>query len=1133
MSVSTVVMDKDVPDPPPDLQEAPQEEPQRTEPCDQGKLFWNLPRVYKEHLLVEPFFERFSVPNRLTSADIRYFVGGLLELSQLCHEIVINTPVKGYRVNLVLREFLIFQLDHFVELTFRDRIFMDSLRSVRKNDDAVRVLILFLKQCRSVFLSRWDQACDAKLDALSSDTLKNRWVVAQSLADSISIQASLVEELDMRLCVDFPFSRQVELSLCNANVPKSAYLAFVTVSVIFAAAVIVLVWCGRGSAMELYTPILVTVMMVYSMALAFILFIIAYRSSSIMTWYARELGTNHAKSYFEDDIRKRSAAAKEKVIEFFLHSSDKTAVRTLSLKASLVNRQVLLVGVIEDPNLTVCSWNYCAHQATDVPPDQAIGKSISALVDPQSLPFVKNLFRGVSETCSEQKRIVFNSIRKGKVAVKAIATKAEVDGMRINLLVGTVLEEEEQAMMSYYSASALCALTRKLNEIGVIDPYVREIITANGWNALKVRSTQAIRYWKHTVLSDHLASLRELESTRPFQLWHDSKLPAEFFSSSGLIQNVVRLLFRACSGDDASTPLDIKIFYLCYKEEECELMLARFELPSPGFFREKMRNRVIEAVNNFAFVMSASANVIETLFPISQSPVSTQRDALSTIARSDLHMFVCTFIIYEPEPVYRMHLGNYCSDSQDRFFIVESVEALNTLLDDLGTDVSAALLSEGEPLFDEMVKVCRAHGATVVVCREFVEDPRRLVSESHEGPPQHAGSVDFVLHKPIKSASWTWFLTFLRDIRKQQRTIGAPAVHECQHVQDLVKNANSSIEVVRDVITNGIMVRKTVRLQVGYRSHESVTNEVEIMSRLGSHQCIVRYISSNMPEPGVFCIYMEYCQLGAIDDYLSKRPTHLLTMKQLKPYARQLLCAVAHLQENGIAHRDIKPANVFLYDEAQLKLGDFGSATRQASHGGVLAGGTLQYSAPERFLNSNGTDWTDDPMRRLYAEDMWSVGMTLLSLVRELPSLMRQAITTPDMLDVFVKLRQKNMELPINIAGDPETPGLSTMCKRFLRRMLTMDPSLRPMASELLTDPFLTSETVVAEESLRESQLSQNLFSQPSQTGNSAGTFTQFTAGDTGDLDDEDACVIINPLTLFPSRSTEEGRWREEERRWV
>lgn len=64
---------------------------------------------------------------------------------------------------------------------------------------------------------------------------------------------------------------------------------------------------------------------------------------------------------------------------------------------------------------------------------------------------------------------------------------------------------------------------------------------------------------------------------------------------------------------------------------------------------------------------------------------------------------------------------------------------------------------------------------------------------------------------------------------------------------------------------------------------------------------------------------------------------------------RQLLLGCAYLHDNKIIHRDLKLGNVFLNDELEIKIGDFGLATLVDFTGEKKKTlcGTPNYIAPE------------------------------------------------------------------------------------------------------------------------------------------------------------------------------------------
>ena len=74
---------------------------------------------------------------------------------------------------------------------------------------------------------------------------------------------------------------------------------------------------------------------------------------------------------------------------------------------------------------------------------------------------------------------------------------------------------------------------------------------------------------------------------------------------------------------------------------------------------------------------------------------------------------------------------------------------------------------------------------------------------------------------------------------------------------------------------------------------------------------------------GAVCIVMEMLRGETLGSKLRRRP---LTIQQLVRYARQVAAALRHAHARGIVHCDLTPANIFITEEDEVKVLDFGLA---------------------------------------------------------------------------------------------------------------------------------------------------------------------------------------------------------------
>ncbi|GCE97372.1 Chk1 protein kinase [Zygosaccharomyces mellis] len=163
-------------------------------------------------------------------------------------------------------------------------------------------------------------------------------------------------------------------------------------------------------------------------------------------------------------------------------------------------------------------------------------------------------------------------------------------------------------------------------------------------------------------------------------------------------------------------------------------------------------------------------------------------------------------------------------------------------------------------------------------------------------------------------------------------------------------------------------------------SEKDVVGEVILQSKCCKHHNVLKVIDCNIAHDYLW-IAMEMADGGDLFDKIE--PDIGVDSEVAQFYFQQLVSAVSYLHEEcGVAHRDIKPENLLLDKNGNLKLADFGLASKFRRKDGSKRlcydqRGSPQYMAPE-ILHYD----------EYYADvtDIWSIGVLLfVILTGELP----------------------------------------------------------------------------------------------------------------------------------------------------
>jgi serine/threonine-protein kinase len=122
-----------------------------------------------------------------------------------------------------------------------------------------------------------------------------------------------------------------------------------------------------------------------------------------------------------------------------------------------------------------------------------------------------------------------------------------------------------------------------------------------------------------------------------------------------------------------------------------------------------------------------------------------------------------------------------------------------------------------------------------------------------------------------------------------------------------------------------------------------------------------------------YCLAMEYAEHGDLGAWLAGKGA------QSERFVRREIAAILKtldaLHRGQAMHRDLTPFNVFVCEDEQLKLGDFGIAAHQLSHRGVTADAFNPFNAPTEIAWGNVRRWQQ-------RDDIYQVGLIAAMLLR-------------------------------------------------------------------------------------------------------------------------------------------------------
>lgn len=277
-------------------------------------------------------------------------------------------------------------------------------------------------------------------------------------------------------------------------------------------------------------------------------------------------------------------------------------------------------------------------------------------------------------------------------------------------------------------------------------------------------------------------------------------------------------------------------------------------------------------------------------------------------------------------------------------------------------------------------------------------------------------------------------------IEKIRTNTGEPYIKKYKKIRLLGKGGFARCYELFDEETHKSYAVKIIKKTslIKSRTKQKLISEIKIHKSL-NHENIVKFEHYFEDAENVY-VLLELCYNQTLHELVKRRKK--LTELEAQYYVFYIVKTLQYLHNLKIIHRDLKLANIFLTENMQIKLGDFGLATQLEFDGERKRSlcGTPNYIAPEILNGKTGHS---------FEVDIWCIGIILYILLIGKPP-----FETNNALETYKRIKSKNFSFP-------QGERISIPAKELIESILVTEPYKRPSLQEILESDFMTMGTSI------------------------------------------------------------------------